>query len=931
MNTPVVSIKLIKKSGKASSVNQSPSTGLISPKTPIVAPPPSDIFSFLEHHRVERGQPHTHTSMANPMGCFYIPENRLAEFYHLYKEAILTNNPMHLLEKHDKIAPLVVDLDFKFDINRKERQYTMDHVRDIVRLYMEEIREYFAIEHEDHLTAFVFQRSAPYESAPKGASKEGIMKDGIHIMFPYVISPPEPQYLIREKILKKSVDIFAQIPTKNSVSEIVDRAVISTNNWFMYGSRKLNCEPYLLTDIFNSELEEQNLEEYPFGKDPAEFFSIRNKSESQCLQYRDIAKINDEIKKKNMSLNQHSKIRFKKISHNDYDINIIRDLVDILSVSRADEYSTWIEVGWCLHNIDNENPELLQIWDNFSKKSSKYQEGVCDRMWNGFRDEGLTIRSLNYWARMDNPERYRDIKMRDIDDLIVKSKSNTNYDIARVIHAYFSDQYVCTSIKSKTWFEFRNHRWRMTEDAIRLRQKLSTVFAELYQRKIVINNMAIQTLCENEENQTPEEQEATKAKVQELMLETKHYSQIIKDLKTNSIKESIMKEVRELYYDDEFLEKLDTNPYLIGFENGVYDLNKGEFREGRPDDYITFSTGNNYVEHDENSEAVIQVRDYLAKTFVDPQVRHYVLSLLSSCLEGVNRQEKFRIWTGTASNGKSKTLELFLKAFGNYCVKFPITMLTGGRAKSNAATPEIAMSKGKRFAYLDEPDEGEHINVGLMKELTGGDKIKARALYQEPIEFKPQFKMVLLCNDIPRVPANDDGTWRRMEIVEFKSKFVDNPNPTNPYEFKKDMNLSEKMEQWKEAFMSLLLEHYKTYRQEGMVVPEEVIKYTAEFQKTCDAYAEFMDQYIKPSAEPTQVVSIADIYENFSHWYCTMNQLPRAPGVKEFRTYLTKKLGKNSLVQQNKYIRGYMLLPYQVSESALENMVNGIGSKLNSF
>jgi hypothetical protein len=91
-----------------------------------------------------------------------------------------------------------------------------------------------------------------------------------------------------------------------------------------------------------------------------------------------------------------------------------------------------------------------------------------------------------------------------------------------------------------------------------------------------------------------------------------------------------------------------------------------------------------------------------------------------------------------------------------------------------------------------------------------------------------------------------------------------------------------------------------------------------------------MDQYIKPSQDSMQVVSIADIYENFNHWYCTMNQVPRAPGVKEFRTYLAKKLGKNSLVQQNKYLRGYILVPYQVSESTLENMATGLVSKLGN-
>ena len=59
-----------------------------------------------------------------------------------------------------------------------------------------------------------------------------------------------------------------------------------------------------------------------------------------------------------------------------------------------------------------------------------------------------------------------------------------------------------------------------------------------------------------------------------------------------------------------------------------------------------------------------------------------------------------------------------------------------------------------------------------MKELTGNDKIIARALFKEPVEFIPQFKMLLMCNDLPNVASNDDGTWRSMEVVDFISRFV---------------------------------------------------------------------------------------------------------------------------------------------------------------
>ena len=229
-------------------------------------------------------------------------------------------------------------------------------------------------------------------------------------------------------------------------------------------------------------------------------------------------------------------------------------------------------------------------------------------------------------------------------------------------------------------------------------------------------------------------------------------------------------------------------------------------------------------------------------------------------------------------------------------------MLTGKRAASNACTPEIVGSKGKRFGYFEEPSEGEKINAGFLKELTGGDKIKARGLHKDPIEFKPQFKLTLLCNDMPEAPANDSGIWRRLEVIEFKSRFCENPK--EPHEYPIDKNLSEKLKNWKELFMALLLDiYYVQYKKNGMKVPSEIVKYTLEFQKQCDLYTDFIMDNIEDTKNNANTVDIGELYDEFKVWYEDAFSNLKYPSKIDFRKYLIAKYGKKRVT--TKEIKGF--------------------------
>jgi P4 family phage/plasmid primase-like protien len=276
--------------------------------------------------------------------------------------------------------------------------------------------------------------------------------------------------------------------------------------------------------------------------------------------------------------------------------------------------------------------------------------------------------------------------------------------------------------------------------------------------------------------------------------------------------------------------------------------------------------------------------------FRDPEVLDYVLTVFASFLHGSIRQERFHIWTGSGSNGKSCCVDLFEHAFGDYCCKFPVALLTQKRVASNAATSELARAKGRRFACLQEPGEDERLNIGFMKELTGGDKVFGRLIYKEPIEFKPQFKMILTCNHLPAVPSDDGGTWRRIRVVEFTSRFVENPNPNNASEFKLDTTLTSRFNDWRTHFMALLVHTYDTVvKTHGIVEPEPVMACTLQYQRENDRFSEFFDSHIVPREGSS--IAMDTLYDEFKFYVRTANPNVKLASLRDLSAYLVKRLG----------------------------------------
>jgi len=859
------------------------------------------IVDFLNVMKSIKDSTFTHTSITDPAGSYYLRYDDMVKFNDLYKTGMKNGCDLYLTEKHRDISPVLIDFDLRFSKDVVERQYSMDLLKNIVKEYIDEIDKYVVV--PDTVEVYVMEKENPVY-----VEKKDVVKDGVHIMITNIVTRPSVQFIVRKNLLSKFGKMMKHMKTTNKIDDIFDEQVIYKNNWQMYGSKKPNSEPYRVTHHWSINKDSKEFVVNDLLEDDTEYveiLSIRNKYTENLVKTdnkEDVVKLDKELKddetrkqnKKKLynTIIQNRESNFKPTCE---EVNLVKKLMNILDNKRANDYCDWIRLGWCLRNIDI---ELLADWDAFSKKSSKYEAGACELLWYRMKEGGLGIGTLHMWAKQDNPEAYAKIISEDISSLIYKSLSLTDYDIALVIARMFKHRFRCASHKHHVWYEFEGHGWKEKEKGYTLFYKdIPTLLFDEYMKAIERESARARMGDDREKDICAKNIES----LTKISLKLKS---------TNFVKDKMYKECSGMFYEPKFEDKLDSNPKLLGFENGVYDLDNDEFREGRPEDYVSLSTGINYIEYDVDNPYIEEIDDFMKKVLVNDNVREYVLTLFASILDGTNRDEKFHIWTGSGSNGKSKIVELFQHTIGDYACIFNVSLLTQKRVGSNATNSELAIAKGKRFAILQEPEENERLNVGLMKELTGGDQIQCRCLFKEPIKFKPMFKMILTCNHMPAIPPDDGGTWRRVRRVEYTSKFTDNPDPNNENEFQIDRELGYKFDLWKETFMVILLKYYKEYKKKGKIIePLEVLEYTNEYQRKNDIFADFCDSYIQK--EPGSFIDVTTLFEKFKE-YCNVDNIKNKAKKTTFQEAMEKRYGKLSPVKGVKVWKGIKVIPKQM-------------------
>jgi P4 family phage/plasmid primase-like protien len=900
---------------------------------------------FLDAHRVtEKGDLCSFTGLGLMRGKFMVKEDEYDTFLDLLHTYLFTQQrrPLNLVEQRrcDLFAPILIDLDFKYPHERAlERQFQLSNIYTFIQAYVENLVYFYDLSTYPQLRFFITLRPGPYEDKKSSTNIiNRAIKDGVHIQCPDLVLPSEHQQVLRHRSLEllQLSSAFTNTGYINPEKDIFDEAIVKKNGWFFYGESKPDIPAYHLTSVYIYKPHDRTFCEDTQQYTPRqllEILSIRhnlvislpNFLESTqdewkqrmecCVGKRSNAScmVENEEKKECTapiiyvtSSNVHEQLEKDKIN------TISKLVIECLSSKRATPYKEWMEVGWCLHSIDASD-DMFSLWMDFSKKSAKfnqYETSNHHREWVKMgrinHERLLTERSLHQWAKDDNPKKYYEIMKDSFVNFVEREVEVTHTHLARLMKLMYKNEY-CASVcdKKVEWFYFTGVFWKKLAQGIELRNKMATEVAQVISdARSKIRNQLI--------NAGTDEREASWEQTR-----IKKLFDVEKNLYQSGFKDSVMKDCIGIFYEEDFAQKLNSNQYLIGFDNGVIDLRSPyltengdteytvRFRKAEPSDFITFLAGRyptkncepiEYTEYDPCNEEQIEIHaeidNFMKTVFPRDDLRAYMWRKLASCLEGANKEQTYETWIGVGGNGKSKLVDLMSMTLGDYAASLQSTAMTRKRPDSGAANPDIMAIRNKRFIYMAEPDDREPLNTSRMKQFTGEDDVEARGLFEDQTKFKITGKIFMLCNAFPAINTMDRGTWRRVRAVPFESKFVDATVEAiniDAHIYPRDNQLDIKMKKWRTLFMSRLVYIYKTeYLPYGLgKIPSIVTQESLKYQESFDSVAKFMNARIREIKLGGYEASIKEIFRVYKNWY---ESIGGGVGRKLSQTDLYKRL-----------------------------------------
>jgi putative DNA primase/helicase len=422
---------------------------------------------------------------------------------------------------------------------------------------------------------------------------------------------------------------------------------------------------------------------------------------------------------------------------------------------------------------------------------------------------------------------------------------------ARLVDRFGGDVRWCDTAQGEGWLVWDGKRW--SPDSMRRVDAMSrevavdvvTYAAELQERARAASAAAGQTT-------TPAQQRA----LAQLRSEAKSWMLWARQSEMVSHLSAVAKVART----DVAIahEALDADPWLLNTQNGIVDLRsdaqRPHEREARMTKIAGTEMGNRYG-------CPTWVAFLTRIMGGDTEMVSFIQRVVGYCLTGSTREQCLFILYGNGSNGKSTFLDTLRAVMGDYAMHARAETFV--RDSRGGIPNDIAALRGARLVTASEPEQGEQLDEGLVKEMTGDAAMTARFMRSEFFTFTPTFKVLLATNHRPIIRGTDHGIWRRIRLVPFTETIA---------EHEKDRDLGAKLAAESPGILAWAVQGCVEWQRIGLASPAVVTDATQDYRADMDILSEFIEEKCMLYA----TVGNTALYQAFSAWSAANGERPRS-------------------------------------------------------
>lgn len=501
--------------------------------------------------------------------------------------------------------------------------------------------------------------------------------------------------------------------------------------------------------------------------------------------------------------------------------HLVEDVKSALAYlgDHADEYGNWIRILMALVPLGEEGRVIAR---DFSKQSGKFKPQEFEAKWDSLQNSPGTVQTIFLLAQREgwsNPG-FRNAKKVDVNVL-------TDRDFGRMIAERVREQHAATETppESKAKSPYQLHAWN-GETFSSLSHLDRRALVERAGRKVV--------------DELVSGKEMDKATA----------SRLLHKLGSNRSLDEVCEHVAEALVPHSAGRTLTGYPYL-GVQNGVLNLITRTLVPAR---FRVISPFQAAVRFDPTARAPLFEKTIREIFEENEEMIAFMYRVMGYMLLGKPNEQIFLIFHGeSGSNGKSVLSEVLSSVLGAYAMILPTTTIMTKSHVSDGATPALARLQHKRLAIVAEPNRKHDLDSGAIKQMTGDRRVSVRDNYGSQKDALVEFVLLMVTNFLPHVAANDNGIWRRIQIVPFNRKF--GPDEIDP-------NLIEKLRAEASGILNALLDGAADYLRGGLRIPTKITAMNQQQRLQLDPLEIFLEEMmIRDEGAETPLKIIYPCYE----------------------------------------------------------------------